>query len=301
MRSPLWGAIALTLTVALNCGAQEQPATQPEAQPSGGAEPAEPGPAESPQPESPEEKSPEASSPQAESSPTAAAELVAERGTDVASEPPEPAAAVQMKEEPPVYVRPQAGVPGGRRSGGVRSAASCEGLALELLAPEAYEGWTLSEQPSLFWYLSAIPAPDCAGEGFRFTLASANAADPLVEVALDTPGRPGVHRIRLSDYDVSLEPGTPYTWSVSLARSGASPFAQADLRYVPPADDTARKLADAGPATAAHARAEAGYWYDALEAVAEQIDAHPGDVRLARWWSSLLAAESLDMGGALPQ
>src|SRR3989442_9012476 len=80
------------------------------------------------------------------------------------------------------------------------------GTALELfvlsvLAPD-HSGLTASEQPSLYWYISAPTALPV-----ELTVMDPGTTQPLLEISVAAPIEAGIHRLRLSDHGVRLAPG----------------------------------------------------------------------------------------------
>jgi hypothetical protein len=186
----------------------------------------------------------------------------------------------------PVYRPPRRGAPRAKVGGGLRGARALP--APQALAP-AHLAQTVTAQPSLFWYIDSVPSEDC---GLVFTLIDEESIDPVVEVALDPPQRPGIQRVRLADHGVSLAPGTEYEWSIALVvdpehrakdvvstgyiRRVSQP---AELELRPPCVTT---------------YADLGLWYDAVESVSDSIAAAPGDLALRHQRSSLLRQAGLD-------
>ena len=158
------------------------------------------------------------------------------------------------------------------------------------LAPK-HVGQTASEAPSLYWYLPEIPeggvfefwigaeGPGAVPDGSSGTGEMRSA---WVEKDLPAPSRPGLQRIRLSDYGVRLEAGVDYSWTVSF---GLVVHASGWIERVELPAALAGRLAEAKPGQAPASYAEAGLWYDALSSLQELITAHPNDEGLmaARW------------------
>jgi hypothetical protein len=140
-----------------------------------------------------------------------------------------------------------------------------------VLAPD-HLGLTKSKLPVLYWYLSKpteLPV--------EFSLVDSRAIAPILEVRLPSPHEAGVHAIRLSDYKVSLVPGVPYRWFVSLIRdpeaSSRDIVAGAVFEHVTMIE--ALFYIDAIRSHDVNGYAEAGLWYDAIRAVSELIERYP--------------------------
>jgi hypothetical protein len=115
-----------------------------------------------------------------------------------------------------------------------------------------------------------------------------------VETRIASPVKRGVHRVRLADYGVRLAAGVPYQWSVAVmldpTRRSRDILASGTIERVKPAGELEPKLAGAGLVSW---YAEAGIWYDALEAVSDLIERSPGDATPRRYRAALLAQAGL--------
>jgi hypothetical protein len=151
---------------------------------------------------------------------------------------------------------------------------------------------TTQAQPSLFWYQSGPAATH-----FELTLVEPGKPKPLLKIGTDKAGGTGIHRLPLGKYHVTLTPGVFYKWTVALVPDPAN--RSEDLvasgtiqRAEPDPEFTAALTAAEGPDKAA-LFATKGFWYDALEAVTNQIDAAPKDKALRLQRASLLEAAGL--------
>jgi hypothetical protein len=202
--------------------------------------------------------------------------------------PAERPPASAQDESVPVYKPPQRGAPGGRVGGGTRGTPGRDIFVLSVLAPD-HTGLTLKEQPSLFWSISAPTALPVA-----ITIVDPNAVEPLLEMEVPGPVLSGVHRVRLADFGVRLAPGVPYQWSVAVipdrARRSRDILASATIERV--ASDGGGVITDDLREVAAR-HAQAGIWYDALEAICDRIERSPGDATAKRHRAALLAQVGL--------
>jgi hypothetical protein len=150
------------------------------------------------------------------------------------------------------------------RVGGTARGIGANPLALYSLVPE-HTGRTVSEQPTLFWYLSG-EVPD--GASLHFTLIDDASLDPIVEAELPRPAQGGIQRIDLSQHAVKLEPGPEYEWSVALvvdpARRSNDIVTAGWIDRVEAPPDLAGPPTPGARSLAAH-----GLWYDALEAASD--------------------------------
>jgi len=194
----------------------------------------------------------------------------------------------------PVYKPPLRGAPGGRIGGGTRGSGR-EVFVLTVLAPD-HSALTVSEQPSLFWYISSSTSLP-----IEVTLMDVRTTQPVLETKLAAPGAPGVHRIRLADYGVRLEPGVPYRWFVTVVpnsdRRSRDILAGGAIERIEPPQALTAKLAQARKEDTAALYAEAGVWYDALSAISDQIDKAPSDAGLRKERATMLAQVGLPAVG----
>ena len=197
----------------------------------------------------------------------------------------------------PVYKPPLRGAPGGRVGGGTRGVGgSTRGteravFVLSVLAPD-HTGLTMSEQPSLYWFISSrAPSP------VEVTVVDPRATKPLMEIRLSSPVEAGVHRIRLADHNVRLEPGVAYRWYVAVvpdANRRAKDFLTGGaIERIEPPEGLQAKLAKAGRTETPSLYAEAGLWYDAIAAVSALIDSAPSDPVLRRQRAAMLTQVGL--------
>ena len=139
----------------------------------------------------------------------------------------------------------------------------------------------------LYWYLSRP-----VQAGVEFVLIAEADYEPLVETALTGVTRAGIQRIALADFGVRLKPGVPYQWSVAVVmdegqRSG-DVLASGMIEYVEPQADVLAGVDKAAGEARVARLAEAGLWYDALQALDELLRSAPGDSRLLQVRASLL-------------
>lgn len=189
--------------------------------------------------------------------------------------------------KPLLYVPPRKGAPapGLRRGGGTRGTNKSLPM-ISLLAPD-HVGFTLHEQPVLFWF-----TPTNHNLSYEFTLIADSAEAPLIEAKLPVPSRAGVQQIRLADYKAKLLPGERYRWSVALVMDPEEPSANVVAKGAIERinrDKLEHPLSsDMGKADAPRRYAEAGVWYDALMAISDLMQSNPADAELRQQRASLL-------------
>ena len=185
----------------------------------------------------------------------------------------------------PNYKPPMRGAPGGRVGGGTRS-PNQDLPVVDVLAPD-HLGLTGQAQPVLFWYISEpteLPA--------ELTIIDEEGIEPLIEVPLPTPNIPGIQRLPLGDYDFQLQKDTKYRWFVSLVvdreRRSKDIIAGGRIEYAefPGIVNQDNRGMDALSATSIYA--EAGFWYDAVEAISKHIEANPTNLELRGIRAALL-------------
>jgi len=194
----------------------------------------------------------------------------------------------------PTYKPPLRGAPGGRVGGGTRGSGR-EVFVLTVLAPD-HSALTVSEQPSLYWFISSATSLP-----IEVTVMDLRTTQPVLEARLAAPITPGVHRIRLADHGVRLEPGVPYRWFVTIVpdsdRRSKDILAGGAIERVEPPEGLDAKLAQASKEKAPFLYAEAGVWYEALTAISDLIEIAPNDAVLRQQRATLLAQVGLPTAG----
>ena len=201
----------------------------------------------------------------------------------------------------PVYQPPRVGKPARTIGGGSRGPG--DGYPeLYVLVP-AHVAQTTLEQPSLFWYVDEVPKFPMRVD---FTLLDEDGDDPLVQVSLAAIERAGIHRIRLSDYGVKLQPGIEYEWSVSLvpdekarskdivATGWIDRVATSSGTDAEPSGTDEKGMNEENKDSAVHVFASKGLWYDALAEIDDQIQAQPNDKELSAMRAALLRQVGLE-------
>lgn len=193
----------------------------------------------------------------------------------------------------PIYRPPKVGKPARSVGGGSRGPG--DGFpALYVLVPD-HVAQSASDQPSLFWYVSDIPKTPAR---FAFTLLDEEGIEPLVEATLEAPKRAGIHRIKLSDYDVKLEPGTEYEWSVSIVpdpgERAKDIVSTGWIDCVERPSGLDARLTSEGESRSIHVLADEGLWYDALTALGDRMKSNPDDPGLGEMRSDLLRQVGLE-------
>jgi hypothetical protein len=175
----------------------------------------------------------------------------------------------------PTYKPPLRGAPGGRVGGASRGAIAGAPVALELVAPADHTGLTAQPAPTLYYFASRAVA-----EPMKLTVSAPMQPTPLVETPIAAPRAAGIQAVRLADYRVQLQPGIAYAWSISVGLDPRSPsrdiVATATIMRTPPDAAISAAVQMAPPPRRAALLAQAGLWYDAVAAAANNaaLDRH---------------------------
>jgi len=141
--------------------------------------------------------------------------------------------------------------------------------ALHGLAQSTQEGLEI-RAVTLYWFL-----PEATSLSVAVTIVDPNGVEPLLETTLPGPLAAGIHAVPLSKHGVRLAPNVEYQWFVAVivdpARRARDVVSGGSIRSAPAADPAAT----AARARLAHAYAEAGLWYDALEQLSAWLEAEP--------------------------
>jgi Domain of Unknown Function (DUF928) len=191
----------------------------------------------------------------------------------------------------PLYTPSKRGAPGGRVGAGTRGIQR-EVFLVSALAPD-HSGFTTSEQPSLYWFISSSTSLPVE----LTVIDPQGGVQPILEARLPSPVTAGVHRICLSDYNVRLAPGTAYRWFVSVVpdadRRSKDIMAGGAIERVEMPEGLKVKLTQAAKSDLPSIYAEEGLWYDTVAAISELIEAAPQDQALRQQRTALLAQVGL--------
>lgn len=216
--------------------------------------------------------------------------------TDPAASPAVPAQPAPARVQSKLFYKPPADagniptrVSGGARGGGVDA-------SLLALVPE-HAALTTKAQPSLFWFQSKS-----AKARLELTLVEPKKAKPLLALTSEVATAAGMHRIQLAKHHIELKPDVLYEWNVAIVSEAENrskdTIARGVIKRIKAPDDLAKSVARANDLDRAELYAEAGIWYDALEAVSDAIDAHPADAALHAQRASLLQQVGLPEAAA---
>jgi hypothetical protein len=190
----------------------------------------------------------------------------------------------------PMYVPPKRGAPASRVGGGTRGAGDGAPKVL-VLAPE-HTGLTISEQPTLYWYLSKT-----VSNKLEVSVSNDESLETVLELTLDSPEQAGIQAIDLSKHGVKLKPDVEYRWFVALipddtARSNDIIAGGTIMRIAEDAGLQSKLSSSKSASDKAVALAQQGIWYDAIDTLSVAID-KTGDQALKQQRADLLAQVGL--------
>lgn len=148
-------------------------------------------------------------------------------------------------------------------------------ITLTLLAPKDHDGLTISGHPTFFWHVSAPVA-------MTFTLTQPGVVQPILEQQIPSQ-KAGIIQLKMPQELPELVVGKEYRWSVTprtcnSARASKNDYIQSWIKRVPATVALTQQLAAATTEQdRASIYAQAGLWYDALEAISTAHNTHPND------------------------
>ncbi len=145
----------------------------------------------------------------------------------------------------------------------------------------------------LYWYASKeITAP------VEFAIVRPNVAEPVLEVRLPGPFKPGIHAIDLGQLGARLDEEVDYEWFVSVvfdaAQRSNDVTAGAGIRLVGAGDALRGQFGAAGSRAEGAEYATAGIWYDAIAALSSKLAGNPTDSAAAGQRAELLRQVGLE-------
>lgn len=205
-------------------------------------------------------------------------------------------APVQAQSSGFAYKPPLRGVPDeATRVGGGTRGAEGRTFTLSVLAPD-HIGLTTREQPTLLWFASEqVTTP------VQITVVDPNRIEPLLDVQLEPPLKPGIQAISLREHGVRLDPDVDYQWFVALVTDpehrSQDIIAGGEIRRVAPPQGVGA-VGEVPSGEQLRAYAEAGIWYDTIDGLSQLIAKQPGDPALREQRASLLEQVGLSEAAA---
>ncbi len=193
------------------------------------------------------------------------------------------------------FTVPDRGLPGRREVGGTRNGSSLfTGTALMGLIPASGFGTTTAAYPTLLVY---VPA-GAAGYTADLTVLSEE-GDQVYATTFELPADQGVMAIALPQNGSMppLEIGKNYQWMFAIHtnesdRSG-DPVAEGWIQRIEPTAALQQQLAATRPIDHPNLYADAGIWYETINALAALRRANPDNPLFAYQWQRIMDAVEL--------
>jgi hypothetical protein len=210
-----------------------------------------------------------------------------------------------LKFKPPSRSRPKITIGGASRSTCVK-----DSKGLKALLPQSQFGLTTAEQPQLMLYL-----PKNQAKALLVNLMEVGSDRPLTAQPLTFPisANPAVVQLNLNGSGLpKLKVGKQYVWRASLqcettieisgeqvVEVSTSVFTEGMIEPIQPDKMLQTKLKNADPKSLPLIYAEAGIWYDAIDALYKLRNRKSVDINWQNDWESLLnSAELTDFSQA---
>lgn len=178
------------------------------------------------------------------------------------------------------------------RVGGGSRGGTADDLSIEVLVPDQI-ALTTQAQPSLYWYQSKAAKTQC-----EVSVTEPKNPKPLLLLKSGVATPSGIHAIRLSKFKIELKPNVLYRWSVAVIvdpqNRSQDIVANGVIKRINPSPELAGKLGQVSDQDKPALYAENGIWYDALQAVSDQIDHAPQHAALRRERADLLKQIGMD-------
>jgi hypothetical protein len=194
------------------------------------------------------------------------------------------------QEEPIVYEPPMRGAPESRVGGATRGidiqSDEDQGPVAAILAPK-HTGLTVSEQPTLYWFVSKTSF-------VRIEVAREVEGSYRTVLQVDYPQAvaSGINAFSFADYNMLLQVGTDYRWSLIILGSGDGEDGElassGTIRRVLPHESLMTKLSQNVDVSKFYTLAEEGVWYDAVDELSKAIAADPDNSHLRERRAELL-------------
>ncbi len=189
---------------------------------------------------------------------------------------------------------PNTGIPGRRVGGGVRGGCSVTSpQTLTAVVPENAYGQTLDEYPTFWFYL-----PEMEAEAAEFMLLD-ESGESVYEIEFEVTGESGIIQVEIPAHSgvPPLAVGESYEWSLAMVcdrldRSGDL-FVVGSVERVAPDANLEQALA-ASPMDQSTVYAQAGLWYEAIEALVEQRQGSTLPADALTKWQTLLQDVGLE-------
>ena len=164
------------------------------------------------------------------------------------------------------YVPPNRGTPRRTQATGSRGCTEAAPVKLALLVPNDHTAQTSLGHPTFFWNISEKPE-----QPLEFALVESGIAKPIFVQQVQVENA-GIAKLEMPSNLPELVPGKEYRWSVTLIcnknRRSNDTFVQSWIKRVARSPQVEEKLTAAtSDRDRASVYAEAGLWFDALNAI----------------------------------
>ena len=177
---------------------------------------------------------------------------------------------------------------GASRSGGSCSPAQvADGEAIGLL-PSHETVFTARAHPTIYVYV-----PPMTARTATFTIQDEN-YETAIALEVDLPADGGIVAVSVPETAPELETGKTYKWLFEVGCFGQYDPNNPTVEGTVTRKDEVMAALPSEAIARARAYSEAGYWYEALAALAEARQSQPDDDRIATHWHELLASVGLE-------
>jgi hypothetical protein len=166
---------------------------------------------------------------------------------------------------------------------------------LVALRPIPDPALTVSGYPTIF-----VSLPQTSAKEAEFFLKEGDKDEMLYETTVTLPSNSGIVSVSLPDNGTlpALEVGKTYHWyflMICNPQDRAGDLAvDGQIQRVEPSPNLVAELKNAPPRDRAALYAEAGFWYDAINSIAQLRRSSPNDRAIAADWAELLKSVGLD-------
>jgi hypothetical protein len=196
------------------------------------------------------------------------------------------------------YTPPDQSAPRTGRSRGGASRGNCPATNLPLvsLAPSTADahaslGLTTADHPSFWFY---VPFALTAERPAEFSLLNADGNYLYDAVISNSQNQAGVIKVELPASTKSLAADQTYTWMFQVNCGISNPISTwGQVKRIAPDQGLIKQIQQATDREKAALYAEHGFWYEAVNTLAELRLANPTDSQLMADWQSLLQSAGL--------
>lgn len=199
------------------------------------------------------------------------------------------------------FTPPTRGLPGeGRQEGGGVRGGNCPNIQNKLVAlvPATNMGLTVSEYPTLYWYVPETGTAETPAAEIEFVLQDQEGLEVYNSGKLPALARAGIVSYTMpAKSSKPLEAGKNYQWFFSIIcnpddRSG-DVRVQGWVKRVEKSQTLAQELEAASTLERPFIYARESLWFDTLSSLAQLQMQNPGNEVLANKWEELLNSVSL--------